>query len=73
LIYANGKTHEMGFFPSCLDGRGGRGDTCVGTYMVKRLTMAPREAGIWAAAVTSLKIVGLNLAKRPRTPLGQRK
>ena len=59
LIYANGKTHEMGFFPARLDGRSGRGDTCVGTYMVKRLSMGPREAGIWAAAVTSLKMENL--------------
>ena len=59
LIYANGKTHEMGFFPARLDGRSGRGDTCVGAYMVKRLSMEPRESGIWAAAVTSLKMENL--------------
>jgi sugar/nucleoside kinase (ribokinase family) len=56
LIYAHGKTHEMKFLPARLDGRSGRGDTCVGTYMAKRLTLEPREAGIWAAAVTSLKM-----------------
>jgi sugar/nucleoside kinase (ribokinase family) len=39
-----------------LDGRSGRGDTCVGTYMAMRLSMSPHEAGIWAAAVTSLKM-----------------
>ena len=56
LIYADGKTHEIGFFPDRLDGRSGRGDTCVGAYVFKRLSMPPREAGIWAAAVTSLKM-----------------
>ena len=48
--------HEMNFYPARLDGRSGRGDTCVGTYVARRLSMAPREAGIWAAAVTSLKM-----------------
>lgn len=56
LIYADGKFHEMNFHPTRLDGRSGRGDTCVGTYVAKRLSMDPREAGIWAAAVTSLKM-----------------
>lgn len=56
LIYADGKFHEMNFYPVGLDGRSGRGDTCVGTYVARRLSMAPREAGIWAAAVTSLKM-----------------
>jgi sugar/nucleoside kinase (ribokinase family) len=46
----------MGFHAQRLDGRSGRGDTCIGTYMAMRLTMEPREAGIWAAAVTSLKM-----------------
>lgn len=56
LIYAEGNFHEMSFYPQRLDGRSGRGDTCVGTYVARRLSMAPREAGIWAAAVTSLKM-----------------
>jgi len=59
LIYADGKVYEMGFFPARLDGRSGRGDTCVGAYMAKRLSIGPREAGIWAAAVTSLKMENL--------------
>jgi sugar/nucleoside kinase (ribokinase family) len=65
LIYADGKTYEMGFFPARLDGRSGRGDTCVGTYMAKRLSLSPREAGIWAAAVTSLKMENLGPFNRP--------
>jgi sugar/nucleoside kinase (ribokinase family) len=56
LIYAEGKSHEMSFYPARLDGRSGRGDTCIGTYIAMRLSLAPREAGIWAAAVTSLKM-----------------
>lgn len=56
LIYAEGKTHELGFYPARLDGRSGRGDTCVGTYVAMRLSKSPLEAGIWAAAVTSLKM-----------------
>jgi sugar/nucleoside kinase (ribokinase family) len=59
LVYADGNYHEMGFYPVRLDGRSGRGDTCIGTYVAKRLSMAPREAGIWAAAVTSLKMENL--------------
>jgi sugar/nucleoside kinase (ribokinase family) len=59
LIYADGSFHEMNFYPARLDGRSGRGDTCVGTYVAKRLSLAPREAGIWAAAVTSLKMENL--------------
>jgi sugar/nucleoside kinase (ribokinase family) len=59
LIYADGKFHETKFYPARLDGRSGRGDTCVGTYVARRLSMAPREAGIWAAAVTSLKMENL--------------
>lgn len=59
LIYADGKFHEMSFYAARLDGRSGRGDTCIGTYIARRLSLAPREAGIWAAAVTSLKMENL--------------
>jgi len=56
LIYADSTFHEMNFYHARLDGRSGRGDTCIGTYVAQRLFMAPYEAGIWAAAVTSLKM-----------------
>jgi sugar/nucleoside kinase (ribokinase family) len=59
LIYADGAFHEMNFYPVRLEGRSGRGDTCVGTYVAKRLSLDPRQAGIWAAAVTSLKMENL--------------
>lgn len=56
LIYADGHFYEMEFHAARLDGRSGRGDTCLGTYVARRLSMPPHEAGIWAAAVTSLKM-----------------
>jgi sugar/nucleoside kinase (ribokinase family) len=56
LVYAENEFHDYGFYPERLIGRSGRGDTCIGTYMAMRLTKPPREAGIWAAAVTSLKM-----------------
>ncbi|HSJ88735.1 MAG TPA: PfkB family carbohydrate kinase [Anaerolineales bacterium] len=56
LIYADRKFYEMSFYPTRLEGRSGRGDTCLGTYVAMRLSMSPRQAGVWAAAVTSLKM-----------------
>ena len=37
-------------------GRSGRGDTCIGSYLARRLDHSAREATLWAAAVTSLKL-----------------
>jgi sugar/nucleoside kinase (ribokinase family) len=59
LIYADGEFADIGFFPARLDGRSGRGDTCIGVYVAMRLSKSPHEAGIWAAAVTSLKMEDL--------------
>lgn len=56
LIYAGGEFYSMGFYPQQLNGRSGRGDTCLGSYVAIRLSMSPKDAGIWAAAVTSLKM-----------------
>ncbi|MBC7250484.1 MAG: hypothetical protein H5T62_09385 [Anaerolineae bacterium] len=56
LVYADGQFHEAGFFPAQLVGRSGRGDTCIASYVSKRLSASPAEAIIWAAAVTSLKM-----------------
>ena len=64
LIYADGISHELGFYPVRLDGRSGRGDTCLGTYVAMRLIKPPAEAGIWAAAVTSLKMETLGVFNR---------
>jgi sugar/nucleoside kinase (ribokinase family) len=56
LILSDGQFHQVGFYPTKLNGRSGRGDTCIGAYMAMRLSLNPYEAGIWAAAVTSLKM-----------------
>jgi sugar/nucleoside kinase (ribokinase family) len=65
LILANGKFHDLGFYPENLSGRSGRGDTCIGSYVSMRLVKPPLEAGIWAAAVTSLKMETLGPFNRP--------
>lgn len=56
LVYANQTWYEAQFTPKDLIGRSGRGDTCIGTYTSKRLSLPPEKACIWAAAVTSLKM-----------------
>ena len=56
LTFANGRFYEASFHSRNLSGRSGRGDTCTGTYVAKRLTESPEEATRWAAALTSLKM-----------------
>lgn len=56
LVYADGTYCTAPFHPEKLVGRSGRGDTCMASYMAKRLTDPVPEATIWAAAVTSLKM-----------------
>jgi sugar/nucleoside kinase (ribokinase family) len=56
LIHADGKDYEYKFYPGSIVGRSGRGDTCLGSYVAKRISENPEEAGRWAAAVTSLKL-----------------
>lgn len=65
LIHADGKDYHYSFHAQSMAGRSGRGDTCVGTYLSKRLTLPPSEAGKWAAAVTSLKVEKLGVFDRP--------
>jgi sugar/nucleoside kinase (ribokinase family) len=65
LIYAEGKYHHYRFHSTSMEGRSGRGDTCVGTYVSKRLSLPPREAGKWAAAVTSMKVERHGYFDRP--------
>lgn len=65
LVLADGQFHEVGFYPKKLDGRSGRGDTCLGAYAAVRLKMPPSEACVWAAAVTSLKMENLGPFDRP--------
>jgi sugar/nucleoside kinase (ribokinase family) len=65
LIHADGKDYHYAFHAESMAGRSGRGDTCVGTYVTKRLTLPPKDAGKWAAAVTSLKVEKLGVFDRP--------
>jgi len=55
-VYAGGQFYEAPFRPQKLVGRSGRGDTCITSYIAKRLASSPAEATVWAAAVTSLKM-----------------
>ncbi|HPC06611.1 MAG TPA: hypothetical protein PLI60_07810, partial [Anaerolineaceae bacterium] len=50
------QNHHFKFHSTSMDGRSGRGDTCMGSYVTMRLSQPPREAGKWAAAVTSMKV-----------------
>jgi sugar/nucleoside kinase (ribokinase family) len=54
-VYAGGQLYQAPFTPRNLSGRTGRGDTCFGTYVAKRLSASPEEACRWAGAVTTLK------------------
>ena len=65
LVFADGRFHDLSFHSTRLDGRSGRGDTCIGAYVAMRLSKSPLEAGIWAAAVTSLKVERLGPFDRP--------
>jgi sugar/nucleoside kinase (ribokinase family) len=56
LVYAEDRYHEATFHVENLVGRSGRGDTCIASYMAKRLTEPPEEAILWSAALTSLKM-----------------
>jgi sugar/nucleoside kinase (ribokinase family) len=65
LIHAGGKYHHYKFHSLSMEGRSGRGDTCLGSYVAKRLSLPPVEAGKWAAAVTSLKVEKLGAFDHP--------
>jgi sugar/nucleoside kinase (ribokinase family) len=56
LVYADDTYYEAPFLPADMVGRSGRGDTCIASYMAKRLSAPPEEAILWSAAVTSLKM-----------------
>ncbi len=56
LVYDGDAFHEADFFPKKLVGRSGRGDTCVASYVARRLNGPPSDAILWAAALTSLKM-----------------
>jgi sugar/nucleoside kinase (ribokinase family) len=65
LVLASGRFHEAKFFPEPLRGRSGRGDTCIGSYLARRLDAEPAVATIWAAAVTTLKLEAEGPVRRP--------
>ncbi|OGO65182.1 MAG: hypothetical protein A2029_16545 [Chloroflexi bacterium RBG_19FT_COMBO_47_9] len=56
LLYLGGEYFQADFYSRVLDGRSGRGDTCIGVYTAMRTFMDPWAALNWAAAVTSLKM-----------------
>ena len=56
LVYDGSHFYEAKFYPEKLIGRSGRGDTCIASYVARRLNASPAESIIWAAAVTSLKL-----------------
>jgi sugar/nucleoside kinase (ribokinase family) len=56
LLYSGGEYFQANFYSRVLDGRSGRGDTCIGVYTAMRTFMDPWAALNWAAAVTSLKM-----------------
>ena len=56
LVLADGVFYEAPWRNRSLIGRSGRGDTCIASYIAKRLTEPPQVAIIWSAATTSLKM-----------------
>jgi len=56
LVYAEANFHEAVFKPRRLIGRSGRGDTCIASYIAKRLSAPVEEAIVWSAALTSMKM-----------------
>jgi sugar/nucleoside kinase (ribokinase family) len=56
FLLADGQVFEAEFHAKSMDGRSGRGDTCVGSYVASRLDLEPEEALSWSAATTSLKM-----------------
>jgi len=56
LVFDGNHFTDAMFYPKKLVGRSGRGDTCIASYMARRLSAPPSEAIVWAAALTSLKM-----------------
>lgn len=56
FLSVKGKFYQAPFRPKSLKGRTGRGDTCISTYIAKRLTLPPHKALYFAAALTTLKL-----------------
>ena len=71
LVYAHGEFHAARFYSKTMNGRSGRGDTCTGAYVAKRLSASPPEATRWAAALTSLKMENQGPFKRSLSDVEQ--
>ena len=56
LVHTNGQNFHYEFHSKSMDGRSGRGDSCLGSYISARLSLPPFEAGKYSAAVTSMKV-----------------
>ena len=56
LVRAAGREYAAPFCPVEMRGRSGRGDTCLGSYLSRRLDHDAPAATVWAAAVTTLKL-----------------
>ena len=56
-VLAGGQLHTVPFDARCLEGRTGRGDTCMASYLSARLAgRDPGWAARWCAALTSIKM-----------------
>jgi len=67
LVLAEGEFFAAPFLPQKLVGRTGRGDTCIASYVAKRLSAPPSVATVWAAALTSLKLEAEGPVKRSQS------
>lgn len=56
LVCAEGEVFEAPFTPRTLNGRTGRGDTCISAYLASRLKSPPPISCVFAASATSLKL-----------------
>ena len=56
VLFDGTATYEAPFLPERIVGRSGRGDTCLASYVARRLVDPPGEALLWAAALTSKKL-----------------
>ncbi len=56
VLCCQGRLFKAPFTHQKLTGRTGRGDTCMSSYLARRLTQGPEESLRFAAALTSLKL-----------------
>jgi len=56
VLFAEGKLYQAPFSPKSLRGRTGQGDTCICTYIAKRLSLPAYKSLCFAVALTTLKL-----------------